>query len=506
MRHAAAMDKKRIREDELQGTKLALQRRLKPTLISPPIVEKDFVELEDGALVEMIEDPDNSSRTLWAVFRNGKVRLVDQIKLGERILKPFPRDSQFLNHVCLPRGVQSYKSAASILLRMNEEVLSRCLDLDDDHLFLLACFVLSTWFIDSEHMPVAPYLALVGLPGSGKSTVLKILRMLCRRGLLTADLSSAAFYRACERFMPTLLIDETATAGEKKKLFHLLKIGTSHDVVALRKDQSFSAYGAKVVAWNQLPSDTALNSRCIVIPMHETDKTNLARPSDPEIIAAAVEIQKQLLWYRLEKLKSLDRTNTSAAEDLPARAGDLYEALALGLGQHARYRNWLLGCCRDQVSSLLEPLPPEQAAVLQSLYRVIHIPLNRQTYLVADLTLIINTDLKEAGVPLRLTPRGVGAALSSLGITNRRRTNQGWVVWMDPKLQQRIHKLIDTYGLDSDFYLPHKLACDACELCDPNKDVRNYSLESIPKPRPSVRDLSNAKSVHENSACSNGNS
>lgn len=422
---SAVIEKKRIREDEDQGTRIARQRRPKPTLISPPIAETDFAKLEDGSLVEMIEDPDNASRTLLAVFRNGQVRLVDQIKSRERILRPIPRQAQFLKDVCLPRGVQHHKSVESLLCRMNEEILSRCLDLDDDHKFLLACFILSTWFIDCERMPVAPYVALVGLPGSGKSAVLKILRKLCRRGLLTGDLSSAAFYRACERLTPTLLIDETATAGEKKKLFHMLKIGTSHDVVALRKDESFRAHSAKVVAWNQPPSDAALNSRCIVIPMNETDRTDLARPSDPEIVGAADGIQKQLLWYRLEKLNVLGCAQTSGGQELPARAGDLYEALALALNGDTHYRNWLLGCCKEQQAANREPLPPEQAAILQTLYRVIHIPLNMQIYSVAELTLMINADLKEAGVRLSLSPRGVGAALSGLGITNRRRTNQG---------------------------------------------------------------------------------
>jgi hypothetical protein len=292
-------------------------------------------------------------------------------------------------------------------------------------------------------------------------------------------------------------------------LFHLLKIGNSHDVVALRKDESFRAYGAKVFAWNQLPSDAALNSRCIVIPMNETDRTDLARPRDPEIVAAADEIQKQLLWYRLEKLKRLGRTKTSGGEDLPARAGDLYEALALALDEDTHYRKWLLGCCKEQRDANREPLPPEQAAVLQTLYRMIHIPVhlpNQQIYQIAQLTLMVNADLKEAGVGRRLSPRAVGAALSSLGITNRRRTNQGWFVWIDLKLQQRIHKLIEAYGLDSEFYLPYKVACEVCEVCDPKKDVRNYSLAPIRKPSLSVGDLSNGKPAHTNTESSNGRS
>src|SRR5271156_433052 len=180
-----------------------------PTLVSPTVVETDFAELEDGSLVEIIEDPENSSRTLLAVYKDGEVRFTHRLQHGNRVLVPIPRDRHVIRHVRLPRGVKAYESARS-LLRQTDSILSRCLDLDEGDRFLLACFVLSTWFI--EKLPVAPYVALVGLPRSGKSTALSVLSLMCRRSLLTADITSAAFYRVCDRLMPTLLIDETSTA------------------------------------------------------------------------------------------------------------------------------------------------------------------------------------------------------------------------------------------------------------------------------------------------------
>jgi hypothetical protein len=104
------------------------------------------------------------------------------------------------------------------------------------------------------------------------------LSLICRRSLLTADISSAAFYQVCDQLTPTLLIDETATAGNRRSLFHLLRTGTSRDAVALRKNQSFHAFGAKVVAWLELPHDAALNSRCVIITLNETRRTDLLRP------------------------------------------------------------------------------------------------------------------------------------------------------------------------------------------------------------------------------------
>ncbi len=479
-------------------SELVLESQPKPTLILPPIVETDFVELEDGSLVEMIEAPDNPARTAFVIFKDGEVSLINQHELGERILRPIPRNSEIVKHIRLPRGVRPYKSVDSLLWRMENEIFSRCLDLEDDYKLLLGCFVLSSWLIDCEHLPVAPYVALIGLPGSGKSRVLRILRMLCRRGLLTADISSAAFYSVCERLTPTLLIDETATAGQTRELFHLLRTGNSRDVVALRKGQSFSAYAAKVVAWNELPNDSALNSRCIVIPLHETARSDLARPGDPEIVAAADDIQKQLLRFRLEKLRTVRQTKMPGDEGLHARARDLYEALAMALEANTHYRKWLFLCCQDQHRANREPLPPKEAAVLQTLFKAIHRIPNYGIYQIVRLTFLVNADLEEAGECFRLNPRGVGAALSSLGITNRMRTNRGWFVWIDRKQQERIHKLIEAYGLDNESYLPYLAMSKLCELCDPKRDIRNYDTRPLPKPAESEATLPGEKTRQTN--------
>jgi hypothetical protein len=445
----------------------------KPRVISARIVETDFEELEDGSLVEMIEDPENSSRTLFAIFKSGEVRTARQIKTEGRVLRPIPREEEIVRDIRLPRGVKRYESVAALLWRINDEILSRCLDLEDNDRLLLACFVLSTWFIDCDRLPVAPYVSLVGLPASGKSTVLKILRLLCRRSLLTADISSAAFYRACNRLIPTLLIDETATAGTSRNLFHQLRIGNTREVVALRKGQSFRAYGAKAVAWNELPNDSALNSRCIVIPMSATSRTDLARPTDPAIVAAADDIQKQLLQYRLEKFKSIALSNDLAGGHLHGRFRDLYQALVLPISEVTYYCQWLMHCFKLQQQSNREPLSADHAAIVGVLYKAIHIG-KRETYKIRDLTAEVNGSLREAGEPRRLTPRGVGAALTSLGITTRTRTNQGWLVWMNRDLQKRIHDLVARHGLDNEYFLPHRLICQGCDLCDADKDVRNY--------------------------------
>ena len=90
---------------------------------------------------------------------------------------------------------------------------------------------------------MAPYLALVGPPGSGKTTAMRVLKLLCYRSILTADISSSAFYDISNRIRPTLLIDETLTTGMPRELIHLLKASSTRDCVSLRKDKARLAFG-----------------------------------------------------------------------------------------------------------------------------------------------------------------------------------------------------------------------------------------------------------------------
>jgi hypothetical protein len=77
------------------------------------------------------------------------------------------------------------------------------------------------------------------------------------------------------------------------------RAGTSRDVISVFASRTFHAYGAKAISWLEPPDDTALNSRCVFISMFETNRTDLARPGDIEIVREAASLQAQLLQFRI---------------------------------------------------------------------------------------------------------------------------------------------------------------------------------------------------------------
>jgi hypothetical protein len=45
-----------------------------------------------------------------------------------------------------------------------------------------------------------------------------------------------------------------------------------------------------------------------------------------------------------------------------------------------------------------------------------------------------------------VSPRKAGVVLTSLGLTERERTDTGWILTLDRKAQKHIHELIGVYG------------------------------------------------------------
>lgn len=192
--------------------------------------------------------------------------------------------------------------------------------------------MIATWFTDQ--LPVAPYLAVVGVPQTGKTRLLQVLELICRRGLLAADISSAALLEACDLVRATLLIDEASSIRNANELRRILRIGNAPSGMALRKNRAWNLFSPKVISWRELPDDPALTGRCVIVPMREVNDPRLLPPEHPEIVAAAEELQEKLLYYRLANFGELSVPVLEGSEKLNPRARDVYRAMAAPCGAH----------------------------------------------------------------------------------------------------------------------------------------------------------------------------
>ncbi len=425
------------------------------------VTEIDFAELKDGTLVELVEDPKDAGQACLAVWKDSEVQFVDRLEQDGQVFVPLSRKNEVLRHLRLPSAVTPYESVPA-LLRGLESLIAQCVAVDEKYVPVLADFVLSSWLVD--RLEVAPYLSVVGLPQSGKTTLLRVLSLVCRRPLLIADVTSASFYYACAWFMPTMLIDEAGSIRNGRTLRHMLRSGTTQDVLAVRKNRIFHCYGAKVISWLEPPDDAALNSRCVLIPMFESKSTALCRTDEPKMQQLAAELQAQLLTFRLENYKTVKPAAVAGDEVLRPRTRDLLRALSACHAQDTQRCQGLLKFFESGEAVPLEPLSPEHNAVLRALFAMIHIG-DFSFIFISDLADKVNRFLEQSGDRLRLLPRKVGAVLTSFGFTNRTRTNSGWVLYLSQQDAEKLHQLAACYGIDGfkDRFL--SMSPEDCSLC-----------------------------------------
>jgi hypothetical protein len=424
------------------------------------VVRVDFAELSDGSLVEMIEDPTDGAETLFAVYRNHCVRYMKEVDDQGRILAPLSRADHNLRHVRLAQGAESYGAIWHLHGEVSR-ILEECLDVDKCFCALMTAFAISTWL--HEKLPVAPYLALVGPPGSGKTTAMRILNLLCYRALLTSDISSSAFYDISHRVHPTILLDETLTAGRPRELIHLLKASSTPDSVSLRKDKARLAYGPKVFSWLELPDDPALNSRCITVPMQRTSRTDLKSPNDAYIIECAKKLRMGLLLFRFERFRNVPVPKIPADVQLSARPLDLYRALALPFDQDEGMCSVLGHLIAEQNKFQARLLSPPQVSAIRVLYAFIHQFPNVSGLALKGLTAAVNTDLASRGESAGLVERKLGDILTSLSFTNRTRSNTGYGLNLGRPERTQIHATAREYGVEG----TSSDLIDKCQICTP---------------------------------------
>jgi hypothetical protein len=349
-------------------------------------------------------------------------------------------------------------------------------DVPNDYAGLLSTFVLYTWVAD--RLPTAVYLSVIGLPQSGKSTLLELLSLLCRRALLVSDISQAAAYQACSNFAPTLLIDEIDwhSSRSMSTFRQLLRAGTNTASRALRVRQSSCSFGPKVFGSLEPSSDSALNSRCIQLVMAETNKSGLLKPGHPTVVEAASFLRQKLLRFRFNFYKSIRPALVSGSEELRPRSRDLLCSLAAPLVGCQLWTRFLLGFMKLNHDSVTrESLEPRHEALHAVLWEVIHrepplsnVRIGGQT----SLTTATNEMLLRGGERLAVTDKGVGTLLSSMGFRNTQRTKSGWILWLNASTLTRCHELLkshdNTYIPDWDF-AQHSSTCSSCKAFKSSK-------------------------------------
>jgi hypothetical protein len=206
-----------------------------------------------------------------------------------------------------------------------ERFIRRFCIIPDSAYLPLATWVAATHV--SEAFDAFPYIALVSpAKRCGKTRVLEVLELLCRKAWRGTSPTSAALYRMMAD-SPTLLLDEVEALRGKQvsevsqAILAVLNAGHRKGATVPRCDgpknelKYFSVYGPKAFAAIGGLPDT-LADRCVCLTMQrKTESQEVERFLSTRVKPAATPIRQSLIAWAME--------NNSAVEAAYAEMGDL---------------------------------------------------------------------------------------------------------------------------------------------------------------------------------------
>jgi hypothetical protein len=438
--------------------------------LSPNYIPTDFEEFPDGTLVELVQGPASLGLLVWS---EGKASIVEQFEHDGRLLIPPAVDQKFCMNLRLPEGVGPCPATAQFFAEICEVVRST-VDLPESSIRIVVAFALSTWFVDN--LAVAPYLWICGPPGSGKTTLMRLLHCLCRRAVLTAGTIPSQVYSLPALLRPTLLLDELQFNGAQHShaLESWLRAGNARGVPVTVGGRLVDSFGAKVLCSRQPASDTALSSRALHISMVPT-RSNLQALDEETVERMANDFQPRLLMFRLQHYQEF-RPQPLDLSPLSPRIADLARALVLPLrGVEKETLAPIFDAMVEQANQAsVERAHEPEALVVSALFGYCHGE-ESTTVLVGQIASQVNLCRRRIGEEADLKPRAVGSILKSLGLATDKVDSFGRGLHLTVAVKRRIHQLLQIYNLKATD--PARIA--ECVLCDEMMRTRHSATEKV---------------------------
>lgn len=402
----------------------------------------------DGTMLEYVLVKGKPKLLVW---RRGKPRLDDQFMFGAKAYQPMLLDPSVLRAVRFPAGTASYESVNALVGRILD-VTSRISGLPERELRAIPYWALSTWF--PELVPMLPTLAVFSPSPADAHRFLRLLRCICRRGVLLIGLTSAGLLTLPAHLRPTLLIEHSQPSGKMRELLeassrrgaYLFRsggfIGRGYSTAVYSRDDGFSAEPQEgVLTVSLLPGG---------------GKT--AAFGTPEEEELAAEFQPQLLRFRLENFQAVRECGFDAPEFTTGTRELARSLVAVILGDPNLTKGVVsLLSAQDQEVRADWTMRPEFATVV-ALLAFIHERKDARLP-VKKLTEYVNAALSASGELKQFSPVEVGCLLTRLGVP-RSRYAGGMAVEFTRQVSVRVHELGERYGVATS---PGFAGCPDCD-------------------------------------------
>lgn len=298
-----------------------------------------------GRIVELADlDQFSYARLRREVAKELKIRLSDLDNAVKALQKDNKADNKFFNEIEPWHEVIGPGDLATKILNK----LTTYLALPKGAAVAIALWVLMTWVHDA--VPVSPILLISSIePNTGKTTTLDTVELMVKHPIVGTDFSPAVLYRLCDKWRPTILMDEAdvrltgRNANEELRMIfnggyragnpYIYRCqGDDNDLVR------FNVYTAKAIGMLGNPHRTIID-RSIQIPMnraHRSDNIQRLRSDRPDPDFEV--IRRQCARFAEDYTEKLRIADPSVPDYLSNRLADNWRVL-LGIADVLGWRH-----------------------------------------------------------------------------------------------------------------------------------------------------------------------
>jgi len=342
-----------------------------------------------------------------------------------------------------PAGIADYGEVHDFFLQV-AQLLRTSLKLPEPTTFIITAWIFAGWV--PEFFAVLPILCVTGSNRAHAMKVFYLLRELCRRAIIVAELNP----HLPTELGPTLLL---VNSGLPKRVQGCWSACNHRDVylpapgVGLKRLACVKAIYGGTGDPSPLWGDEVL--RVVLLPNHDIPVMSAA-----DLAEIAAEFQAKFQMFRLRRLQDLAQAGKVSCPAVLARSAITRDLFAV-LGGESRVPQLLLPLAENQLEAAADWRAVDPMAVI---IEVIWIPAHQQDAItMLELQKRVNTLLAVRGETTELSVREVGWKLRDLGLP-RRRTAKGMSLRFSRELRARIHELAGQFGLE----LPKPESCRQC--------------------------------------------
>jgi hypothetical protein len=383
-----------------------------------------------GGALELVASTDTpgASELLW--WRRGKAVITLELEYQGETYRAMPLPPVDL---LLPRRTQGSGEIRPIFEQMCK-ILQKLCALPEAQAGIVGFWVISTWFADCLFAP--PVLSVYGANMTRAMHLFRVLRCLCRRGLLIAGLTPGKLQGLPWAFQPTLLLTQPSRNAQ-----NLLLASSFQDVHVPTPAGDFQNFSCpKAIFTGSAPLPPLWATQTIALPLSPLDD-GVVRPSERMLAKVADYFQPRMLTYRLKRWAEVRNSRfvaTGLRSPLREVASTLGSCIQGDDDLAARFVTDVPEPDADQGADLLD------VALLEVLWPRLHRRAANQApveiRIKAELAKDIATFVLAAGDDQKFTAEMVGIRIALLGFDTKR-DQRGSKVQLTPQTSRRIHQL-----------------------------------------------------------------